>query len=82
MTELSDSLRHIVAARVVHPELCAKIELDASLERDLRLDDVDLISILFDIEEAHGFDFPQGTELRLHTVRDIRDAAKRMGVDP
>lgn len=62
---------HSALSKRVHPARRHLIAPEASLSADLHLCQIDLLGVIFDLEEAHGFMFPGDPETRWQTVADV-----------
>jgi acyl carrier protein len=76
MTTVAEQLRNILTEKFSVPE--ERVQPGAKLE-DLGLDSLDMIEVLFEVEDAFNIRVPEdGTEIRSATIQDLLDTVKRL----
>ena len=80
MPTTAETLKNILTEKFSVPE--ERIRGDAALS-DLGLDSLDLIEVLFEVEEAFGIRIPQdGAAIRAATIQELLDTITRLVEHP
>lgn len=78
--ELTPAVLSIIRG-VAGPQRSARIEPDACLERDVRLDALDLVTIACALDEHFGIELPDAEVEGWRLVGDLVGSVRRMRVD-